>query len=105
MRKRFQSSVELTLQNPARAKLVAKNFIGQIALASEQLLSPPCGLLKMEIFQAVERIVMNKGAHGPVIRDNLARKPDQPSELHPLGFAVRRRGYLIHDVVISMVAR
>ncbi len=104
-RKRFQSSVEMTLQNPARAIIVAKKLIRQITFATKQLLSSPCGLVEMDIFQAMKRIVMNKGSHRPVMSDDLARKPDQPSQLHPLGFAVRHRSYLIHDVIISVVAR
>ena len=90
-------------KNPARANIVAKNFIGQITLAAKQLLSSPCGLIERMDFQAMEWVVMNKRPHGPVIRDDLAREPDQRSQLHALGFAVRPRSYLSHDVVISMV--
>ena len=59
----------------------------------------------MMLFQTMKRIVMDKGAHRPVIGDRFAGKTDQPSELHPLVFTIERRSYLIHDVVISMVVR
>lgn len=68
-------------------------------------MSPPYRLVKMMVFQTMEGIVMHKGAHRPVIRYDFARKPDQPSQLHPLVFAIGDCGYLIHEVVISKVLR
>ena len=97
-REGFQDEVEVTRKNAARADIVAKNFVGQITLAAEQLLSPPYGFIERMDFQAMERVVMNKRPHGPVIRDDLAREPDQRSQLHALGFAVRPLSYLRHDV-------
>src|SRR3954451_17302339 len=101
----LQDSVKMTRQNPARAEIIAEGFVGQIAFASEQFCSPSCGVIETAIFQAMEWIVMNKAAHGPVIANYFARQPDQPSQLHPLGFAVRRHCYLVHEFVISMALR
>ena len=100
-----QDEVQMARKNSARARVLAKNFVGQIALASEQSLSLAQGLIERMDFKAMEGVVMNKRPHGPVIRDDLAREPDQRSQLHALGFAVRPLSYWRHDVVISMLVR
>ena len=84
--------------NPAGADIAPKELIGQIAFPSQELMAPAHGVLKMEIFQAMQRIVMDKGAHGPVLGDDLAGEQDQPSELHPPCFAVRCCFYLFHSI-------
>mgnify|MGYP001589391086 CR=1 FL=1 len=58
----------------------------------------------MEIFEAVQRIVMHEGAHRPVLGNDLAGELDQPSELHALGLAVRRCFYFFHSLDSIVVA-
>src|SRR2546429_5590083 len=66
--------------NPAGADIAPKELIGQIAFPSQELMAPAHGVLKMEIFQAMQRIVMDKGAHGPVLGDDLAGEQDRSEE-------------------------
>src|SRR5215475_12076929 len=104
MRDWFQGMVEVTRKNTAGTDIVAKNFTGKITLTAKPLQSARRSLIERMDFQSMERVVMNKRPHGPVVGDDLAREPDQGSELHALGFAVRPVGYLSHDTVISMMA-
>src|SRR3990172_840977 len=80
MRTSLQRGVDLMGENPARADIVAKQLVRQITLPSEELLGPLRGLLEMERFESVQRIVMDKRAHGPVRGDDLAREQDQRPE-------------------------
>ena len=84
----FQSGVEMTRQNPTAAEVVAKDFIGQIAVAAVRLPGSADGLFKVKIFQPVQWVVMHEGAHGPVVGDDLAGETDERSELHPLALAI-----------------
>src|SRR5262245_17509963 len=104
LRDGFQGMVEVVGKNTAGAYIVAKNFTGKITLAAKPLQSPRRSLMERMDFQSMEWVVMNKRPHGPIIGDDLAREPNQGSELHTLGFGVRPLGYLSH-VVISMVVR
>ena len=63
LREGSQDEVEMTRKNSPRADIVAKKFVGQIALAAEQLLSPPYGFIERMDFQAMERVVMHKRPH------------------------------------------
>src|SRR4026209_2921038 len=100
----FQSGVEMTRQNAPKTEVVAKDFIGQIAVAAPRLPGAADRLFKVKIFQPVQRVVMHEGAHGPVVGDDLAGETDERSELHPLAVAIVSPGYLDHSI-FSMVIR
>lgn len=102
-RPRLQGGIDVLWKNPPGVNIIAKNIVGQKTLASQKLLCAAHGILKMKIFQAMQRIVMNKGAHGPVLCDDLTRKTDERSQLDPLGFAVVRLCHLFHNVISNKV--
>src|ERR1700752_3397547 len=81
---RLQRGVKMAWQNPAGSEIVAENFIGQVAGSSERLSSMLGSVMKIAIFETMERIMMDKRPHRPVKSNDLARKPYYGSELHPL---------------------
>jgi hypothetical protein len=76
---RLQGRIEMAREDPAGIQAVVKDFSGQIAPAPQYPLGPPHGFFEGEIFQPMQRIVMNEVPHGPVVRDDLAREPNQRS--------------------------
>ena len=78
----------MTEQNPAGAEVPSKDIAGEIAVASQELLATPDGFFKREILQAMKRVVMHEGPHGPILRDDFAREADDAAEFHAPGFNV-----------------
>src|SRR5690348_12671386 len=84
----MQRLIEMTQQYSPAAKVSSKRFAREIAAPPQKLLAAPNRLVKREIFEAMERIVMNEGAHGPVLGDHLAGETDNAAKLHATGVRV-----------------
>ena len=96
MCKRLYGLVEMTNQDSAGAQVPSKVLPGDIPVASHELLAMPDRCLKRKILQAVKRVVMYEGAHGPVLRNHFAGDADNAAKFHPPGVGIYRAFYLIH---------
>ena len=96
MRQRLYGLVEMTEQDSAGAEVPTKVLAGDIPVASQELLAMPDCRLKRKILQAVKRIVMYEGTHGPVLRDHFAGDADNAAKFHAPGVGIYRAFYLIH---------
>ena len=83
LRQRLQRSLKMRGLNPAGFEITTIQVTGKIAVAAHELFAALDGLFKRKVFQAVKRVMMHKGAHGPVLGDDFACEMDNPSQLHP----------------------
>jgi len=101
LHERLKRSVEMVGCDPAVFQIVPVGPVGQIALAAQQPSGAPDGVVEVQILQAVQRVVVDEGPHGPVGGDDLAGNEDQPAQVHPPGVGIaagllRRRGWCCH---------
>jgi hypothetical protein len=89
---RLQGLVEMAKLDAPGPKIPPKGVAGKIAGGSQERLSEPDGFLKRKIFQAVKRIVVDEGAHGPILGNHLAGEADDAAKLHATGIAC----YFVH---------
>ena len=92
----LQGRIEMVDRDSARTHIPAIDITGQIPIPSHELLAAPDGFLERQILKTMERIVMYERPHRPVLGDDFSCELDDPSQLHPSGFDVDRRGYLFH---------
>jgi hypothetical protein len=52
--------------------------------------------MKRQVFEAMQRVVMDEGAHGPVLRDHFTRKTHDTAKLHSAGVGILPACYLFH---------
>src|SRR5581483_4404362 len=93
--------LEMLKPDAARAQVAAVDVAGQIAFSAQELAAPLDRLLERQALQAVQRIVMHEGPHGPVLSDDFAREADRPAKLHPLGVGIgggRHRFHVVDSV-------
>src|SRR5262245_1625995 len=100
----IDGALEMMKRYSSRPEIVTEDRIGEIPPAAQYLAGTLDRFIEMEILQTVQRIVMDKRAHRPVIGDDLAREPNQPAKLHSQAFAVSGRRARYH-ALISRAAR
>src|SRR5207249_4423196 len=88
--------VEMTDQDSAGAEIRSKVFPGNVTVASQEFLAMPDGCLKRKILQAMKRVVMYEGTHGPILRNHFAGDADNAAKFHASGAGVYRAFYWIH---------
>ena len=83
-------------RDSARTHIPAVGLAREVPIPSHELLAAPDGFLERQILKTMERIVMHERPHRPILGDDFSCELDDPSQLHPSGFDVDRRGYLFH---------
>ncbi len=96
MSERLQGGIHLLDTNSTGSEIVTKHLVGKVGTATQEPLALLNGFLKFQILQPMEKIVVNKGPHGPIIRNHLAGEIDQRAHFHALSFAIRAGRYRFH---------
>src|SRR5215467_4539054 len=95
-RERFQHRIEILESDTAGFKVGPILITGKITVTPHELFAAPDCLLKREVLEAVERIVVDEGPHRPILRDYFTREMNNPAQLHASGYDVGRRNYRFH---------
>jgi hypothetical protein len=93
LHKRLQGFVKMFEPDATRPDIGAIPLAWQIARSTQDCLAQFYGFVEWATLEAMERVVVNKGPHRPILADDLAGEADHRPELHPLGIAVARYGH------------
>jgi hypothetical protein len=86
----------MTEHYSAGAKVSTIGLAGEIALASQKLPAAPDRLLKRQILEAMEWIVVHEVPHRPVARNHFTGDTDDAAKRHATSFKVGGGVYWFH---------
>src|SRR5437773_11160066 len=78
---RPEGLVEMMERDSPRVQATAKRVPGKITMPAQKRPSTTDCLMKRQVFEAMQRVVMDEGAHGPVLRDHFTRKTHDTAKL------------------------
>jgi hypothetical protein len=88
---RLDSLVQMMAENSSGVEVPAIRCTGKIAAGSKKRAPPLDRWFKWEVFETVQRVVVDKHSHGPVLPYDFTRQADDPSQFHAAGFLSSRR--------------
>src|SRR5262245_7444547 len=93
---RPQHRTEILESDTAGVKVGPILMTGKITVTPHELFAAPDCLLKWEVLEAVERLVVDECPHRPILRDYFTLEMNNPAQLHASGLDVGRRNYRFH---------
>src|SRR2546421_213624 len=59
--------------------------------------------MKGQVFETMQRVMMDECAHRPILRDDFPGKPDDAAKFHAAGIGIVFSCYLVHACGLSAV--
>src|SRR5262249_58129651 len=95
-RERLQHRIEILESDTARFKVGPILMTGKITVTPHELFAASDCLLKREVLEAMEWIVVDERPNRPILRDHCSREINNPAQLPACGYDVGRRNYRFH---------
>src|SRR5437867_2126151 len=83
-------------QYSAGAQVCSKCVPGEMTTSAQESMAELHRLIEIQIFQAVQRVVMDEGAHGPVLGHDFPAEAHDAAKFHAAGVGIDPASYFSH---------